>query len=364
MTRQFKIPGLFCLQILVAMVVAGCAAQQAPSTPDAVNADSVQTWIIDASTVECTGVGAQTCLRIKKPGDSEFTLFYGAIEGFSHQPGVEYVLKVRQSPVANPPADGSSLRTEKLETVAMLPRDPDWTPGLENTPWTLETVRSPEGRIVLAEDTGPPVVEPGGGKILGNSGCSRLVGVYGLSAGNGLILSAAPLSAERCAAPVMTRQSRLLTAFPATASFRILDTRLLLYDAGKRTVASFRWFPAASIYQTRWALVSYRDRYGELVQTTDEIITLVIGRRGEISGFGGCNRYFSSLVAGAESVPLDPPGTTRKLCDRRSRAVIDREAVYLDALGRTSRYTLEPQKLTLHDGDGKKLAVYRRLVSP
>lgn len=58
--------------------------------------------------VACVGEGAMRCLRVKMGKDTAWSNFYSHIEGFTFTPGVEYKLLVRATPVANPPADGSS----------------------------------------------------------------------------------------------------------------------------------------------------------------------------------------------------------------------------------------------------------------
>ena len=46
---------------------------------------------------------------IKQPTSEDFSHFYGEIEGYQHQPGIRNILRLKRYPVANPPADGSSL---------------------------------------------------------------------------------------------------------------------------------------------------------------------------------------------------------------------------------------------------------------
>ena len=46
---------------------------------------------------------------IKQPASADFSPFYGEIEGYQHQPGTRNILRLKRYPVANPPADGSSL---------------------------------------------------------------------------------------------------------------------------------------------------------------------------------------------------------------------------------------------------------------
>ena len=45
---------------------------------------------------------------VKQGDDGEFQNFYDAIEGYTHEPGVRNVLRVKRYPVQNPPADASS----------------------------------------------------------------------------------------------------------------------------------------------------------------------------------------------------------------------------------------------------------------
>lgn len=65
----------------------------------------------------CTGVGKMECMMVKENNATEWSLFYSGIEGFNYQPGFEYVLLVEKIPVANPPADGSSIKYRLLKEV-------------------------------------------------------------------------------------------------------------------------------------------------------------------------------------------------------------------------------------------------------
>ncbi|HEX5694389.1 MAG TPA: META and DUF4377 domain-containing protein, partial [Arenimonas sp.] len=58
----------------------------------------------------CTGVAAAQCLQVRTEPGAPWQHYYGDIEGFSWQEGVDYVLRIREYTVANPPADGSSRR--------------------------------------------------------------------------------------------------------------------------------------------------------------------------------------------------------------------------------------------------------------
>jgi len=58
----------------------------------------------------CSGAGAMLCLQVRTEPGAPWQNYYGEIEGFSWQQGVDYVLRIREHTVANPPADGSSRR--------------------------------------------------------------------------------------------------------------------------------------------------------------------------------------------------------------------------------------------------------------
>lgn len=59
---------------------------------------------------DCTGVAEMKCLRIKKPQDEKWTLFYQNIENFAYVEGYTYILRVKVRALKNAPADASNLR--------------------------------------------------------------------------------------------------------------------------------------------------------------------------------------------------------------------------------------------------------------
>lgn len=69
----------------------------------------------------CTGVAPTLCLQVRTQPGAAWQLHYGEIEGFDWQVGVEYVIRVREYAVENPPADGSSLRWVLEEVLERSP---------------------------------------------------------------------------------------------------------------------------------------------------------------------------------------------------------------------------------------------------
>ncbi|MCX8523226.1 DUF4377 domain-containing protein [Chryseobacterium formosus] len=69
-----------------------------------------KTFIIASQTVDCTGVAPMKCLQVKEKASDSWGNFYSNIEGFTYEPGFEYVLKVKTEKIENPPMDGSSIK--------------------------------------------------------------------------------------------------------------------------------------------------------------------------------------------------------------------------------------------------------------
>ena len=79
------------------------------------------TYYVAPYTRECTGVTVMQCMLVKETPDGAWQNFYDAIEGFTYEPGYDYVLRVGWREVPNPPADGSSRAYWLIETVEKKP---------------------------------------------------------------------------------------------------------------------------------------------------------------------------------------------------------------------------------------------------
>ncbi|VVD94133.1 META and DUF4377 domain-containing protein [Pandoraea anhela] len=79
---------------------------------------------IDSQMADCVGVAPRKCLRVRAADDSgksQWELWYAHIDGFDWKPGVEYRVKIHGEPVANPPADASSMRWTLVEVIRETP---------------------------------------------------------------------------------------------------------------------------------------------------------------------------------------------------------------------------------------------------
>ena len=100
--------------------VVAAAPVTPPEGPDAAapSEANVKTLFVDEALADCMGESPMKCLRVRESESADWTLHYGDIEGFTHEAGYRYELRVKVTEVPNPPADGSSLRHELVEVVS------------------------------------------------------------------------------------------------------------------------------------------------------------------------------------------------------------------------------------------------------
>lgn len=87
-----------------------------------------KTLFVAAERKPCTGVAPMECLQVREAADRPWQYFYSEIEGFTHEPGYTYELRVLEQKVAAPPADGSSLHWRLLRVVSKRPASGASTP--------------------------------------------------------------------------------------------------------------------------------------------------------------------------------------------------------------------------------------------
>ena len=70
---------------------------------------------------DCIGVGPQKCLLTKLAGQTNsqtgWEYRYSGIEGFDYEPHYEYTLLIKNTTIANPPADTSSIHSKLTKII-------------------------------------------------------------------------------------------------------------------------------------------------------------------------------------------------------------------------------------------------------
>ncbi|MFR9164868.1 MAG: DUF4377 domain-containing protein [Dysgonomonas sp.] len=126
---------LFIAAIITAALFVSC--NEAPKT---------EKMTIASQQGDCVGVAPQKCLLIKMEGQTEWQFFYDQIEGFTYEPGYEYVIEVKKEEIKNPPMDRSSIKyifvkeVSKTQKVSEnLPQIPQREVAIDSTKMFVDT---------------------------------------------------------------------------------------------------------------------------------------------------------------------------------------------------------------------------------
>lgn len=80
--------------------------------------EGVETITVASQKASCVGVARTECLLIKHRGSDQWEFLHGGIEGFTHESGYEYRLRIREERIENPPADRSSIRRILVKVIS------------------------------------------------------------------------------------------------------------------------------------------------------------------------------------------------------------------------------------------------------
>ena len=185
------------------------------------NNDVTETIYVSGKTAKCTGVAEQECLQIKFNPDEDYTLYYDAIEGFQHEQGTDYTLKIKRTTVKNPPADGSSF---KFSLIEILDKQP--TPlTLEDGSWLVVGILEFNGNF----NRDPLLTfSPTLNEINGSTGCNRLFGKIITNQNN---LTFQNIGSTRMACDDDGLEAKFLNTLEKTHSYKIVENILMLLNA-------------------------------------------------------------------------------------------------------------------------------------
>ncbi len=110
--------------------------------------------------------------------------------------------------------------------------------------------------------------------------------------------------------------------------------------------------PGPALAGPTWRLVAFGESANEAPEIKDSEVTAVFSEDGRFSGSAGCNRYFGAYEAEGGRLSFSQTGLTRRACPP---PVMEREGVYLAALGRVAGWERAEDRLTLTGGAGEAL---------
>lgn len=226
--------------LVAALALGACAAparspEPTPAATAEEPAETVETIYIAPALKDCTGVAPMRCMEVATSPDGPWTLFYGAIEGFTFEEGYRYELKVRTEAVANPPADGSATRTILVEVVSKTAAAATAPAGdeLAGTSWNLSSI---DGAAPAEGGQPASIAFTDEGRVAGSSGCNRFMGGYTLSDG-ALAFGALAGTMMACPEPLMQQEQAFLAILGAASGHSVAgDTLTITADDGRSLV--------------------------------------------------------------------------------------------------------------------------------
>jgi heat shock protein HslJ len=209
--------------IVLAALATACGSASDPTAPSeaTVTASPVlKTLQVASSTVECTGVGPQTCLQVRESSAAAWTLLYDPIAGFDYEPGFLYEIRIREDAVSNPPADASSVRRTLVSVLSKTAAPP----SLVGPTWRLASIDgSPALRTVRVT-----AVFGSDDRVAGSAGCNRYFG-RAAAADARIDVGLLATTMMHCGADgVMPQEQAFLAAMQKAKAYRIAGTELRL----------------------------------------------------------------------------------------------------------------------------------------
>ncbi|MGF1554881.1 DUF4377 domain-containing protein [Paucihalobacter sp.] len=184
------------------------------------NKDVNETMYVSGKTINCPGVIEKECLQIKYSLEEDYINFYDDIEGFQHDKGTDYIIKIKRTEVNNPPADDSKY---KYSLVEVLEKKPTPT-ALEDGSWLVVGIVGFKGDFKR-----DPLLSlsPDLNQVSGSTGCNRIFGKIITDKNK---LSFQNIGTTKMACDDNGLETQMLTVLEKTVSYKITENVLLLED--------------------------------------------------------------------------------------------------------------------------------------
>ncbi len=360
---SWRVGMVFTSAIALLFTLAACQPVRDTRGAGETGAATEKTLYVGPELVDCVGVGPMKCMLVKENPEDEYQFFYSEIEGFTFEPGFTYELRVLVEPVANAPADASSLKYTLIEVVSQEPASAEAGAAaapegvtLEGPTWQLVSVADDAGVVTTAPEGVEATAAFAEGRVSGSGGCNNYNAAYTLD-GDSLTILPGPMTMMACPEPQMTVEQQFMAALAATAAYHIAGDELHLLNADGQVVATFTVLEPASLTGVTWMAMSYNNGREAVVSLlADTEITAVFDAEGKVGGTAGCNRYFAGYTTDGATIAIEPPASTRKLCPE---AIMEQEAQYLAALPTAATFTIQGDELELRTAAGALVASYR-----
>lgn len=165
-----------------------------------------------------------------------------------------------------------------------------------------------------------------------------------------------------CGGPgVMEQEAQYLQLLGSVQRFtRDPDTLILSAANGTPLLTYARRLPPEPrpLQDTAWTLESFVSGDAASSVITGTEITAVFSDDGRVGGSAGCNQYSAEYTLDSTTLRIGPPIATKMHCTR-PEGIMVQESRYLGALEAAAGYAVDGDRLSITDGSGAEILVYR-----
>jgi heat shock protein HslJ len=248
--------------------------------------------------------------------------------------------------------------------LTYVPAPTEALPSIEGITWLL-TSQAVEGQLApVASSADTPVVVSlrlEDSRAGGNAGCNNYFAEFALEDTS---LTFGPIGATQmfCEGAPGEVETAYLANLAAVASWSSDGSTLSLSDASGSVILEYAAGAEASIVGG-WVATGINNGAEAVVATdTTGMVTAVFGEDGSLTGFDGCNDYFTSYTLDGAAIAISPEiGSTRMAC--ASDALSEQSQQYLTALVAATTWAVGPDgSLELRDDSGALQVSYAAAV--
>jgi heat shock protein HslJ len=292
----------------------------------------VITLYVGPELVECVGVAPQMCMQVRLSPTDEYTYFYDTIQGFTFEPGYEYVLQVSVTQIPNPPADGSSLQYTLVSVVSQTPVGGTSTmPSsgqLTGVTWQWESFITPMGAASVPNPATFTVLFDGAGTVQALADCNTALGQYTATpnpdGSSGTIQMRFTLT-TLAACPEGSLSEEFLANLEAVSNYTLVDGKLYLdLVAGAGTMilgtgngTATQSAPPASSEGLVGAVWQWVDSNGQAVPNPQNYVVEFMAD-GSVAVKADCNNAFGTYSVDGGNISIMLGGMTMAMCPEGS----------------------------------------------
>lgn len=198
----------------------------------------VHIYWVNSYTVPCEGVGLAQCLQFQKVEDmlhGEWMNMSSRIVGFNYEPGYLYKLKVKETALENPAADGSSIL---YELISIESKEDDPLMSL-NSIWEAEKINGETFEVARGNEIPRIEVNIRANQLMGTDGCNFFHGSFKSLTDQNISLN--PMAQTQKACPELSYPDAFMQAVINMDSYELSTNEQVLHIIkGDKVLAEFK----------------------------------------------------------------------------------------------------------------------------